>query len=197
MVVDTEPQVLAKIKAIVASDNSICTMADIAKQLGVSREWIRRVIKDDNDLYMRFSRKGRRAAALQRELTWRRSKYGKNVSKSDFFSDDLRRARMDRLHNKRSNARAIGVAFDLTYGDLYWPTHCPILGIELDYMNTQRSENSPSFDRIDPKKGYVKDNVVVLSWRANRIKNDGTADEHRQIAAYLEALTNDPFRHSC
>lgn len=39
-----------------------------------------------------------------------------------------------------------------------------------------------SLDRIDPRKGYVKGNVWIISYRANLIKNDGTAEEHEMIA---------------
>jgi hypothetical protein len=34
----------------------------------------------------------------------------------------------------------------------------------------------------------VKGNVEVMSWRANRIKNNGTPEEHRKIANYLEKV---------
>jgi hypothetical protein len=60
-----------------------------------------------------------------------------------------------------------------------------LLGIELDYFAERTQENSPSFDRVDSSKGYVKGNVIVCSWRANRIKNDGTAEEHRKIYEFL------------
>ncbi len=53
--------------------------------------------------------------------------------------------------------------------------------------------NSPTLDRIDPVKGYVPGNIVVVSLRANTIKNDATMDElaavlafYSQIALYVE-----------
>jgi len=78
---------------------------------------------------------------------------------------------------------------DLELEDLLpLPTECPILGIPIDYKakrNGCYSENSPSIDRINPKGRYTKDNVVVCSWRANRIKNDGTAEEHKKIFEFM------------
>jgi hypothetical protein len=91
----------------------------------------------------------------------------------------------EKFRKKKANATKTGVEFTIDFGELEFPTHCPILGIELDYFAENRAENTVSFDRIDSNKGYVSDNVVVISWRANRIKNDGTAEEHQKIADFL------------
>ena len=95
-----------------------------------------------------------------------------------------------KFRSKKVNAKRTGYSWELSFGDLDWPTHCPILGLEIDYFSPYRVENSPSFDRIDSSKGYVKGNVHILSWRANRIKNDGSSKEHRQIAEYLDKMAN-------
>jgi hypothetical protein len=93
-----------------------------------------------------------------------------------------------KFYTKRSNAEREGRVFDLEFADVVWPDVCPVLGIPLDYFSNTagRNDNGVSFDQIDPGKGYVKGNVMVMSWRANRIKNDGTADEHRRIAEFME-----------
>jgi hypothetical protein len=56
--------------------------------------------------------------------------------------------------------------------DLKWP----ILKIEL-ITGRVNLYNSPSLDRIDNNKGYVKGNVIIVCSRANCIKNDGTWQE--------------------
>lgn len=69
------------------------------------------------------------------------------------------------------------------------PTHCPVFKTPLDYSSKKqggRTEHSPSLDRVDSSKGYEKGNVAVISWRANRIKNNGTLEEHKQIVAFME-----------
>ena len=48
--------------------------------------------------------------------------------------------------------------------------------------------NSPSIDRIDPSKGYTKDNVWVISRRANTIKSNATVDEVEKVAQGLRQL---------
>jgi hypothetical protein len=90
---------------------------------------------------------------------------------------------------KRQNCKTQGKwEFTLAMSDLDWPTHCPILGMELDWSGDYRKENSPSFDRTNSREGYIPGNVRIVSWRANRIKNDGSAEEHRKIAEYLDSL---------
>lgn len=68
------------------------------------------------------------------------------------------------------------------------PELCPILGIKLRHAVGEKTgqDCSPSFDRVKPEFGYVTGNVRIISFRANRIKSNGTAEEHRKIAAYIE-----------
>lgn len=103
--------------------------------------------------------------------------------------EDLYKAQRTKFFARKANSKQTGYEWLINFGDIEWPTHCPVLGLELDYFAEYRQENSVSFDRIDPNKGYIKGNVVIMSWRANRIKNDGTAEEHRQIADYLDNIT--------
>ena len=49
-------------------------------------------------------------------------------------------------------------------------------------------ENCCSFDRINPKEGYTKENTQIISYRANRIKNDASADELLKIGHYMKDL---------
>jgi predicted DNA-binding protein YlxM (UPF0122 family) len=73
------------------------------------------------------------------------------------------------------------------------PDFCPILGLELNYSGygrgRERADFSPSVDRIDSTKGYTIDNIQIISWRANRIKNDATPQELKKIADYMLNLT--------
>lgn len=62
--------------------------------------------------------------------------------------------------------------FDLELDDIQIPEKCPILNITLGVNKKRASDNSPSIDRIDNTKGYVKGNIMIVSWKANSIKND-------------------------
>ena len=50
------------------------------------------------------------------------------------------------------------------------------------------NEFSPSLDRINNKKGYVKNNVQWISAKANTIKRNATIKELYALADYLKNL---------
>ena len=58
--------------------------------------------------------------------------------------------------------------------------------MEISKLGSKNNDLTPSIDRIDPKKRYVKDNIIVVSMRANRIKSDATVDEIRKVADFYE-----------
>lgn len=66
------------------------------------------------------------------------------------------------------------------------PSHCPILGLPLFVMVGTKGggPNSPSLDKIEPSRGYVPGNVIVISNRANRLKSDASVEELRAIASF-------------
>lgn len=88
----------------------------------------------------------------------------------------------------RRTAKLRGLPFDLTHLDISIPDVCPVLGIKLEPQFGERSDGSPSLDRIVPERGYVKGNVIVISWRANRIKADATLDEMERLTAFYRQL---------
>lgn len=56
------------------------------------------------------------------------------------------------------------------------------------------SDMSPSLDRLIPSKGYVKGNVVVVSWRANRLKNNASLADLRALVDFYELVLPSPKR---
>ena len=89
------------------------------------------------------------------------------------------------LSAAKKRAKEKSIEFSLTREDLTVPEFCPILGIRIEANERRWQDSSPSIDRVDPKRGYVRDNVQIVSSRANRIKNDATVDKLERIAAYL------------
>ena len=96
-----------------------------------------------------------------------------------------RRPELKMLYSSRESAKRQGLPFNLDESDIQIPDQCPVLGIEIERANGSRNYNSPSIDRLVPKLGYVKGNVQVISWRANKLKGEGTATEHQQIAEWM------------
>ena len=96
------------------------------------------------------------------------------------------------LTNARARAIKKGLIFDIDHNYIrsIIPSHCPILGMPLEW-SSQRGNgrvalpNSPSLDRIDPSKGYVKGNVWIISSKANRIKSDAS---HEELKLVTEAV---------
>ena len=69
------------------------------------------------------------------------------------------------------------------------PEFCPVLGIKITPNNTNAPlDSSPSLDRIDSTKGYIKGNVRIISNRANRIKADATIEELRKVLEDYEKI---------
>ena len=61
--------------------------------------------------------------------------------------------------------------------DIHIPDTCPVLGIPLFREGKDTWMNAPSLDRIDNEKGYTKENVIVVSRRANILKKDAKINE--------------------
>lgn len=64
---------------------------------------------------------------------------------------------------------------------------CPALLSELNTPNdgTERTDFSKSVDRFNPMLGYTKENTVIISDKANRIKNNGSPRELLLIAIWM------------
>jgi len=90
------------------------------------------------------------------------------------------------LLGARDRAEKQGLKFDLKENDFVIPDTCPALGIPLKISNKRGgTDNSPSLDRVEPRLGYVKENVVVISGKANRIKSNCAPDEIILVGNWL------------
>jgi hypothetical protein len=66
--------------------------------------------------------------------------------------------------------------------------NCPILGIEMVFGGTGSiKDNSASIDRFDTTKGYIKGNIWIISYKANRMKSNATIDEIKKVYDYMKA----------
>jgi len=81
-------------------------------------------------------------------------------------------------YRAKDNSQKSNREFNLSVEDITIPEYCPYLNIKL---STQFKDNGLpnyfSIDRIDSSKGYIKENIQVISRLANTIKNNATIEE--------------------
>lgn len=111
---------------------------------------------------------------------------GKNYKRKRGFTYTL-------LTSCRRRANKKGLDFDLTENDIIIPKVCPILNIPLlqewkPDRHHIKEAGYPSVDRIDSSKGYTKDNIQIISWRANSLKNNATLQEMVLLGEFAKKL---------
>ena len=82
----------------------------------------------------------------------------------------------------KSRALRNNIEFTIQLSDVVVPTHCPYLGIPLIPGEGSIQDTSPLLDRIDNSKGYVKGNVEVVSYLANRAKSNMSVEQLKLFA---------------
>lgn len=107
--------------------------------------------------------------------------------------DPVKYRRQRMLESARNRAKNINIVCTISLDDIEAPTHCPALGILLDYRakgKTHAGANSPTLDRLVPSLGYVPGNVAVISMRANSIKHNATPREVARVAKWMQENVN-------
>ena len=93
-----------------------------------------------------------------------------------------------KMHQRaKQRCKESGREFDLQVSDISIPDTCPVLGIKIN-MNSGKSgayRNSPSLDRIDNSKGYIKGNIQVISQLANAMKCHASKEELLKFADWI------------
>lgn len=89
------------------------------------------------------------------------------------------------IAHARLRAGKKGLAFEL---DIDWAAKaiisgkCEVTGLAFDLSLTgERNLYGPSLDRVEPSKGYTKENTKVVLFGYNACKNTATEDEARDF----------------
>lgn len=93
----------------------------------------------------------------------------------------------------KARAKKYNIPFNITIDDIVIPEKCPILEIPLYRKEYGKGgsfqPNSPSLDKINPKLGYIKGNIMVISMKANAMKYNASEEElllfSKNIIKYL------------
>ena len=67
-------------------------------------------------------------------------------------------------------------------------THCPVFGVKFERGIGFAKQFSPTIDRIIPEKGYIRDNVIIVSKRANQIKSDASLLEIQEVLDFYSKI---------
>jgi len=98
----------------------------------------------------------------------------------------LRRLLIDaKYRSKKKN-----LLFNITEEDVLniAPEYCPITNQKLHYIHKKFNKdymNCASIDRVDSSKGYTKDNVRVISLRANILKSSCSFEDLLNLQNYF------------
>lgn len=159
--------------------SSICRPCGRARTLAYRRANKERVNARNRAYYRRHKDRHRATQKkyIARKLEWMRT-------------DKVRHAKA-LLAAVRQRARKLGLPFNIDHTDIPVPDRCPALGVELKRNRGKVAFDSATVDRIVPARGYVKGNVIVISQRANAVKNDATPDEIYRVWSFYKRLMDD------
>lgn len=137
-----------------------------------------RTIEDSRRDYETLKRRIGKEEMAARTKRWRLANPEKT---KDILARSRRRDPARKLlNNARTRAKAKGWEFDLEKEDILIPEICPLLEVKLDVWGPR--DFCPSIDRINNTKGYVKGNIQVISFKANRMKNTASLEELKTFA---------------
>jgi hypothetical protein len=127
---------------------------------------------------------------FMQQKEWNRARYKRKTALIAKQRQKLKQKYPERalLWAAKHRSKEHNLPFNLEESDICIPKMCPILNIELKFTK-KKSRNTPSIDRIIPDKGYVKGNVKIISLSANRLKNNGTLEQFKNIIKYIEENT--------
>lgn len=93
------------------------------------------------------------------------------------------------IKGAKRRAKLKNLEFDLSLEDIKIPKFCPILLIPLYHNEKVVCSSSPTLDRIDNSKGYIKGNIAVISHKANSHKSDLTLAQSIRLVEYMKGNT--------
>jgi hypothetical protein len=105
----------------------------------------------------------------------------------------------DRASKLKTKSRKNKIPYDLDgkYLQSIYPEDgkCPALNVEMKAGSDSDWRLSPSVDRIDPSGGYVRGNVIWISWLANCIKSSATPEQIITVGEFYKQLEAETHLH--
>lgn len=142
----------------------------------------------------RINKAGYLESDTQRQCTNCKTMFNRTVTDTMKICNTCNTARVKclsaeyKMRNRaQQRAKNSGLEFDLELSDIKIPDICPVLGLPLiaHSGSSGGGKYSPSLDRIDPNKGYIKDNIRVMSQLANAMKANASVEELIKFAKWV------------
>lgn len=99
------------------------------------------------------------------------------------YGSDEDRMKGYMIRQLKFSAKRRGIDFKLVPSDIILVDTCPLLNIELEYLdlsiktNDFNSINRATVDRIDNSKGYIASNIWIISRLANNMKSSASTNQ--------------------
>ena len=117
-------------------------------------------------------------------LQLRRRVYDKKYTLENPKKTWAKHARKDA--RKRALKKKVPFEITVAYIVSIMTDSCPVFGTEFKWIgNGSIQPTSANLDRIDPSKGYVEGNIVVISSKANSIKSAYKSADLYKVADWL------------
>jgi len=99
------------------------------------------------------------------------------------------------LNNIKYRCKRKGIFFNLIEEDIIIPKNniCPYLNLKMKINENKLNYNSFTIDRINPLEGYTKNNILIVSYKANASKNNATIEEYELIVNNLQKIINKEY----
>jgi len=100
---------------------------------------------------------------------------------------NAKKTRLNKIIYNRTKSRANknNICFNLEVEDIVIPEKCPVFEKTFIYGD---HDWTPSIDRINPNLGYVKNNIIIVSNRANMIKNNANPDDIIKVGKFYKNI---------
>lgn len=102
------------------------------------------------------------------------NEYVKLIKRLSYKNIDPRKKLFSQARNR---ARRKNIEFTLKISDIIIPENCPLLECPFIVGERYNYEYTHSLDRKNPNRGYTKDNVWVITKKANSMKNSASKEE--------------------
>lgn len=153
------------------------------KKHGNGKYYLSSICKPCQNIYQRKyidkyrkTDKAKQTKKLNR-IKWMKDPLKREKLKNWALSSNRRNIKTTMLGEAKRRAIKNDLEFNINKQDIIIPEFCPILEVPFKFGDKINYFYSPSLDRIDTTKGYIKGNIRVISMLANTMKNAATKEQ--------------------